>query len=206
MKATNSKNNAANPEPQTADSQPAAGTAQRTKDFFTPEPGESARAFQAFCTYIEFGPQRRYAAVARKMRVSLVSIKRWAARFDWRTRLSTQAAARAAEQFAQDRDAEELESADRDRSFRERQLLLAEAILDVAERYFERMDDTDLEHMRFPDACRALEFASRLVGQSQGSDAPAAPDHALRDQLEALLDQAYPDTSRDTNKVSSATA
>jgi len=156
----------------------------------TPAPGESDRAFAAFCAYLELGPRRRYATVARQVGASLRTIKNWALRFDWRGRVST-CAARSAEQFILFQEEEGRATAVREKSFRERQLALAEHILDVTERYFERMEDEDLDQLRFPDACRALEFASRLVGPGRSAETPAAPDTSLRDQLAALLDQAF---------------
>jgi hypothetical protein len=166
---------------------------------FSPAQGESDRAFAAFCAYLELGPGRRYSAVARKAGVSLRSIQRWAIDFDWRTRISSHAA-RCAEQSAQSQSVvpagDLLDAAARARAFRERQFLLAEAILDVAERYFEHLNEADLEQVRFPDACRALEFASRLAQQARETE--TAPDHALRDQLAALLDQVCPEPKQPT--------
>jgi hypothetical protein len=127
--------------------------------------------------------------------VSLRSIKYWASQFDWRGRLNAHVA-RTAEQLVQTRQAEQLDAAEREKSFRERQSLLAEAVLDVTERYFERMEDMDLEHVRLPDVCRALEFASRLASQARQSEAAGAPDTGLRDQLAALLDQAFRETQK----------
>ena len=123
------------------------------------------------------------------------TVKSWSSQFDWRGRLNRHSAL-AAEKFVQTSQAEQLETADREQSFRERQLLLAEAILDVTERYFERLDEVDFEHVRLPDVCRALEFASRLAGQARQAEAAAAPDHGLRDQLAALLDQAFRETPK----------
>ena len=159
---------------------------------FAPAPGESPRAFEAFCAYLELGPDRRYSAVARKVGVSLISIKRWAVQFDWRGRVTTQMA-RNAGHLLQTRESEAIESAARDKSSQDRQRLLAEAILDIAERYFERFEDFDLEHVRFSDACRGVEFASRLLAQARETGAESAPNTALRDQLASLLDQAYRD-------------
>ena len=45
---------------------------------FSPVAGESDRAFEAFRAYFELGPRRRYAAAARKVGVSQVTVKRWA--------------------------------------------------------------------------------------------------------------------------------
>jgi hypothetical protein len=124
------------------------------------------------------------------------TIERWASQFDWRERLTTHAA-QATGPFVQAQAAARLETAGCEQSLRERQLVLATAILNLTERYFDRLDDMDLERVRLPDVCRALEFASRLIGHSRDS-APAAAttDHGLRDQLAALLDQAFRDTPK----------
>ena len=73
----------------------------------TPAPGESARAFAAFCAYLQLGPARRYAAVARTSGVSLRTVKSWSSQFDWRGRLNRHSALAAAK-FVQTRQAEQL--------------------------------------------------------------------------------------------------
>ena len=159
---------------------------------FSPVAGESDRAFEAFRAYLELGSRRRYAAVARKIGVSLRTVKRWAADFAWPGRIKIHSAS-CANQSARTEAAvqceEILDAAARARAFRDRQFVLAEAILDVAERYLERVGDEDLERLSLPDACRALDFATRLAGHARET-AAAEPDHSLRDQLASLLDQA----------------
>ena len=183
--------------PQPASAAPAVGhppsdASQPASGAFTPARGESVRALEAFRAYLELGPQRRLIAVARKVGASLRSVQRWAMDFDWRGRIKSHAA-RSAEESAQSesvvRHGELLDAAARARAFRERQFALAEAVLDVAERYIERVDDDDLDRLSLADTCRALEFCSRIAGRAQESDA-YAPDHDLRDQLESLLNQA----------------
>jgi len=164
---------------------------------FTPVEGESDRAFEAFRTYLELGPRRRYAAVARKIGVSLRTVKRWAGDFDWPGRIKIHSAS-CANQSARTEAAvqceEILDAAARDKSFRDRQFALAESFLDVAERYLERMDEDNLDQLSFADACKAFAFASQLGKYVRETDASAAPDHSLRDQLAALLDQACGET------------
>jgi hypothetical protein len=159
---------------------------------FTPARGESDRAFEAFRAYLELGPSRRYAAAGRKVGAALRTIKRWANDFDWRGRIKAHAA-RSAEEFAQAESAVQREvlvdAAARAQSFRDRQYALAEAILDVAERQLERVEDEDLEQVSIVDVCRALDVASRLARQARETDTGTAPDQSLRDQLTALLDQ-----------------
>jgi hypothetical protein len=176
--------------------QPAPSSVQPTTVLpFTPAPGESTRAFEAFCAYFELGPRRRYSAAARKVGVSVRTIERWSSQFDWRERI-TASAAQGAEQFMNIQEAERGETAARTQSLRERQIVLAESIVNLTERYFERLDDMDLEHIRLPDVCRALVVASRLVNQSPASDPAAQADHSLRDQLASLLDQAFRETPK----------
>jgi len=58
----------------------------------------------------------------------------------------------------------------------------------------------NLDLMSFADACKALEAASRLGQQAAARETndPAASSRGLRDQLEALLDQAYGETLSQT--------
>jgi hypothetical protein len=166
---------------------------------FSPARGESDRAFEAFRAYLELGPKRRFAAVGRKVGASLRTVQRWANDFDWRGRIKNHAA-RCAELSVQSENnlhrEELLDASVRAKAFHERQFVLAEAILDVAERYLERVEDEDLERLSLPDACRALDFASRIARHARETDAAATPDNSLRDQLATLLDQACAETSK----------
>ena len=166
---------------------------------FSPAKGESDRAFEAFRAYLELGPKRRFAAVSRKVGASLRTVQRWANDFDWRGRIKNHAA-RCVEQSVQSEAImhreELLDASARAKAFHDRQFVLAEAILDVAERYLERVEDEDLERLSLADACRALDFASRIARPARETDAAAAPDHSLRDQLATLLDQACAETSK----------
>jgi hypothetical protein len=169
---------------------------QPTSPLFPQAKGESARAAEAFRVYLELGPRRRYGAVATAIGTSLRTVKRWAVDFDWRGRIKNYAA-HSAEQYAEAENAVQredlLDAATRAKTFRDRQYLLAEAMLDTAERYLERVDESDLDLLSFADACKALEVASRLGQQAAAREHndPAAPAQTLRDQITALLDQAY---------------
>ena len=172
---------------------------QPASPLFPQAKGESDRAFEAFRVYLELGPKRRYATVGRKVGSSYRTVQRWANDFDWRGRINS-CAAQSAGQFVQIESAvhreDFLDGAARAKAFRDRQYDLAEAMLDAAERYLERVDIDDLDLMSFADACKGLEVASRIGQQAASSltDDPAAASRGLRDQLEALLDQAYAET------------
>ena len=180
-----------------ADVPPATGQFLQPSAFsLQPLKGESDRAFEAFRAYLELGPRRRFVAVGRKVGASLRTVQRWASDFDWRGRIKTYTAS-CADQSARTESAvhreEILDTAARSKAFRERHFALAEAVLDIAERYLERVEDDDLERLSLADACRALEFASRIAGRATETDA-AAPDQGLRDQLASLLNQACAET------------
>ena len=175
--------------------------------------GESDRAYEAFCVYLQLGPKRRYAAVGRKVGASLRTVKRWASDFDWRGRIKANAA-ESAEHYVETENTlqreELLDAAACAKALRDRQYALAEALLDAAQRYVERLEDNDLDQMSFADACRALAIASRLREQAatKATDDPASPARSLRDQLAALLDQACREAPADkaaTSQTHSAT-
>jgi hypothetical protein len=180
----------ADPQPSTINSSPACQSK-----------GESDRAFEAFCAYLELGPRRRYAAAARKIGASLRTVKRWAADFDWRGRIKT-CSAQGAQHYLEAEAAVQredfLDSAARAKAFRDRQYTLAEAILDAAERYFENADWDDLDRMSFADVCKAVEVASRIgnmAASGSTADDSSASTRTLRDQLAALLDKACAETT-----------
>ena len=188
--------------PSAADSQsstPNPQPAPPAPPHFPQSTGESDRAFEAFRAYLELGPQRRYAAVGRKVGASLRTVKRWASDFDWRSRIknhSAQLAGQYTETASAVQREEFLDAAARARTLRDRQYALAEALLDAAERYLESMDAGDPDQMSFSDACKALEIASRLGGRAadDASDSASGNGRALSDHLSTLLDQAYSET------------
>jgi hypothetical protein len=59
---------------------------------FEQQPKESAKAFSAFRTYLELGPERSLATVAEKHGKSKTMIERWSRRFDWPARVQAHAA------------------------------------------------------------------------------------------------------------------
>lgn len=53
---------------------------------------ESAKAFAAFSTYLNMGPERSLAAVAQQLTKSEQLLKRWSRKFDWPARVQAHAA------------------------------------------------------------------------------------------------------------------
>lgn len=55
---------------------------------YDPQPGESAKAFKAFKTYVEMGPTKRSIRnVAKMLRKSSTVINRWRAKWNWSPRV-----------------------------------------------------------------------------------------------------------------------
>ena len=141
-------------------------------------------------------PPRRYGAVSRKVGASLRTIRRWASQFDWRGRIHA-STGRQIEQYEEAQSVlqreEMLDAAARAQALRDRQYAVAEAMLEAAERYLDRVEEGDLDQMSFSDACKALAVAARVGQPAAGPHAndPSAPVRSLRDQLAVLLDQAY---------------
>jgi hypothetical protein len=65
---------------------------ERTALPFEQQPRESAKAFAAFSIYLNMGPERSLAAVAKKLAKSEQLLKRWSAKFDWPARVMAHAA------------------------------------------------------------------------------------------------------------------
>jgi hypothetical protein len=59
---------------------------------FEQQSRESDKAFAAFKTYLELGPERSLATVAEKHGKSRTMIERWSRRFDWPARVQAHAA------------------------------------------------------------------------------------------------------------------
>ena len=59
---------------------------------FEQQSRESNKAFAAFRTYLELGPERSLATVAERVGKSKTMVERWSRRFDWPARVEAHAA------------------------------------------------------------------------------------------------------------------
>jgi hypothetical protein len=59
---------------------------------FEQQPRESAKAFAAFREYLDMGPERSMAAVAKKLAKSEQLIRRWGFKYDWTARVKAYSA------------------------------------------------------------------------------------------------------------------
>lgn len=62
------------------------------KAAYEQQPGESDKAFAAFKTYRDMGPNRSIAKAGRKLGKCTVTLERWATKFTWQERLKEWAA------------------------------------------------------------------------------------------------------------------
>ena len=99
--------------------------------------GESAKAFAAFCAYLELGDERSVRAVGQKLDKSRTQIGKWSAAFKWVER----AAAYDAEQWRAEREREQRDA----RKMRKRQLEAAEAYQQKAMDAFNLLSPSDLK-------------------------------------------------------------
>jgi ABC-type ATPase with predicted acetyltransferase domain len=182
----------------TVSAAPAKGTAGASE-----APAESVKAGEAFRVYLELGPQRRLASVSRQCGVSLRTVRRWAADFDWRGRIQ-QHLAECVEDYTAEVKVLQRESfrdeAERRKAFQESQRAVAEGLLDVAQSFLERMQDVDLDQVSFSDVCKAVEVASHIGQLMSGRDRDdiPGPGDDLRQRFSTLLNQAYGQTETAT--------
>ena len=57
---------------------------------FEQQPREGSKAFAAFKLYLDMGPERSLAAVARKLGVSKTTVAKWSRRNHWQERVAPQ--------------------------------------------------------------------------------------------------------------------
>ena len=134
-------------------------------------PKESAKAFAAFSEYLNLGPERSLAAVARKLAKSKQLLKRWSARYDWPARVHAQAAhfaiieREATEAVARGKSAEWLTRQER---VRDREWALHEKAIAAAEKALDAFMAKETVYANLADISRILEVASRLGRLASG--------------------------------------
>ncbi len=134
-------------------------------------PKESAKAFAAFSEYLNLGPERSLASVARKLSKSGQLLKRWSARYDWPARVQAQAAhlarieREAIEAVARGKSAEWLARQER---VRDREWALHEKAIAAAEKALDAFMAKETVYANLADISRILEVASRLGRLASG--------------------------------------
>ena len=166
---------------------------------FEQQPRESAKAFAAFSLYLSQGAERSTREVGKQLGKSEGLIERWAAKFDWRSRV----AAHAAHLAVVEREAIEAaargkaaEWASREQKLRETEWAMHEAAIAAAKKGLAAYMEREKVYANLADIARMLEIASKLgrlatgLGtdgeRRNGDDLPA-----LRVEVTVALEKIY---------------
>jgi len=180
---------------------------------FEQQPKESAKAFAAFSLYLNLGPQRSLAEVARKLKKSEGLMARWAVKFAWQDRL----AAYAAHLAVVEREAIEAtvrgraaiwES--REQALKETEWAMHERAIAAAKRGLDAYMDREKVYANLADIARMLEIASKLgrLATGLGTDGERRKGDelpAVRVEVTVALEKIYgeplPDEVVDVEEV-----
>jgi hypothetical protein len=132
---------------------------------FEQQPRESNKAFAAFSLYLSLGAERSTREVGKRLGKSEGLIERWAAKFDWRSRVGAHAAhlavvEREAIEAAARGKAAEWES--REQKLRETEWAMHERAIAAAKRGLDAYMERDKVYANLADIARMLEIASKL--------------------------------------------
>ena len=135
------------------------------KMIFEQKPDESAKAFEAFNTYLNMGAQRALEAVAQKLGKSKTLMERWSKRHNWVARvdahtqhwcaLTRRAEVEVVREFA-------LERAKRDEAQKESEWQMRCEAIDLAREAIARFKDNTRKSGTLEGIARLLELASKL--------------------------------------------
>ncbi len=132
---------------------------------FEQQPRESAKAFAAFSLYLSLGAERSTREVGKRLGKSEGLIERWAAKFDWRSRVAAHAAhlaiveREAIEAVARGKAAE---WASREQKLRETEWAMHEAAIAAAKKGLAAYMEREKVYANLADIARMLEIASKL--------------------------------------------
>ena len=168
---------------------------------FEKQPRESAKAFAAFSLYLSQGAERSTREVGKQLGKSEGLIERWAAKFDWRSRVAAHAAhlaivEREAIEAAARGKAAEWES--REQKLRETEWQMHEAAIAAAKKGLAAYMEKDKVYANLADIARMLEIASKLgrlaTGLGTDGDGRKADDlPAMRVEVTVALEKIYGD-------------
>lgn len=121
------------------------------------QPGESAKAFEAFTVYRDLGPSRSIVKTGRKLGKNRVTLEQWSSKFSWVERS-------AAWDGEQDRVARQAQL-DEIKKMRKRHAQVAKKAL---EKISQALDMMDPEGMSDSGMARLMDTASKLERISRG--------------------------------------
>ena len=165
---------------------------------FEQQPRESAKAFAAFSLYLNLGPQRSTAEVAKKLAKSEQLVRRWSAKFAWTDRVAAHGAhlaiveREAVEAVARSKAAEWEK---RETQLRETEWSMHEAAIAAAKRGLAAYMDKDKVYANLADIARMLEIASKLgrlaTGLDKSNGETADEPQTLRVEVTVALEKIY---------------
>ena len=132
---------------------------------FEQQPREGAKAFAAFSLYLNLGPERSTREVGKQLGKSEGLVERWAAKFDWRSRV----AAYGSHLAIVEREAVEATARAkgpqweaREQQLRETEWAMHERAIAAAKRGLDAYMERDKVYANLADIARMLEIASKL--------------------------------------------
>ena len=162
-------------------------------------PRESEKAFAAFSLYLSLGPDRSTREVGKQLGKCESLIERWAAKFDWRSRVAAHAAhlaivEREAIEAAARRNAAVWET--REQKLKETEWEMHEAAIAAAKKGLAAYMEKDKVYANLADIARMLEIASKLgrlaTGLGTDGDGRKADDlPAMRVEVTVALEKIY---------------
>lgn len=132
---------------------------------FEQQPRESNKAFAAFSLYLSLGAERSTRTVGKQLGKSAGLIERWAAKYDWRSRVAAHGAhlaiveREAIEAVARGKAAE---WASREERLRETEWEMHERAIAAAKRGLDAYMEREKVYANLADIARMLEIASKL--------------------------------------------
>ena len=162
-------------------------------------PNESNKAFAAFSTYLNLGPNRSFYKSAQKLGKSARLLRRWADKFDWAGRL----AAHASHLAALEREALETtargkaaEWSGREQKLREAEWVMHERAIAAAQKGLDAFMEREKVYANLSDIARMLEIASKLgrLATGLGTDGEGRKGDdlpTLRVEVSVALDKIY---------------
>ena len=165
---------------------------------FEKQPRESAKAFAAFSLYLSQGAERSTREVGKQLGKSEGLIERWAAKFDWRSRVAAHAAhlaiveREAIEAAARGKAAE---WSSREQKLRETEWSMHEAAIAAAKKGLAAYMEREKVYANLADIARMLEIASKLgrlaTGLGDGERRNGDDLPAMRVEVTVALEKIY---------------
>lgn len=160
---------------------------------------ESDKAFAAFKTYLELGPERSLAMVGQKLGKSKVLMEKWSAKFDWPARVQAYSAHFAMVERKAAESAAAVYGADRAKRRevqREHEWEMRTELMEAGRKVLEKFRDGS-RGATLGDVARALDIAVKLGRLSSGmkvdedEDESSSADVNVLVAIEVALDKIY---------------